>query len=148
MQACAHPKADFLPIACPPIPDAPGFGERLGKILNDRSVAVVASTDLTHYGADYRFAPAEASVGGVLNYVRENDQRIIDLAARLDGSAIVPEALSNANACGSGALAAAVAAAASRGAQEGILVEYSTSADAYPTPSPDRVVGYAGMIFT
>lgn len=141
------PDADFVPIACPPSATAADFGARLGARLKGRPVAVVASTDLTHYGRDYGFAPAGTDGAAMARFMRENDERIIALAAALDAPAIVPEARENANACGSGALAAAVGAALAMGATQGILVEYTTSAAAFPGRTVDRAVGYAGMVF-
>ena len=140
------PEADFVPIVCPPRRDCPQFGRALGAVLRDKPVVVLASTDLTHYGEGYGFAPAGSDAGTALRFVNENDGRIIRLVENLDADAIVQEAKSRMNACGSGALAAAVAAARVMGAQKGILVEYTTSYDVYPEDPVYRVVGYAGMV--
>ena len=86
------------------------------------------------------------SYGEILEFVKENDHRIINLTASLDADAIESEAQAHLNACGSGALAAAIGAAKAMGAQEGLLVEYSTSYDAMPEDPLTRVVGYAGIV--
>jgi len=140
------PDADFVPIVCPPRADSAAFGAALGAVLRDRPVVVLASTDLTHYGEGYGFAPAGSEAAAALRFVSGNDGRIIRLVEGLDASAIVDEAKSRMNACGSGALAAAVAAAGAMGARRGILVEYTTSYDVCPEDPVFRMVGYAGMV--
>jgi AmmeMemoRadiSam system protein B len=140
------PRADFVPIACPPFEDVPRFGTQVGRLLRDRDAVVIASTDLTHYGEGYGFAPAGSRTQDALAYVAENDDRMLRLVRALDAEAIVPEARSHLNACGSGALAATVAAAAAMGAHGGTIVEYRTSHDAAPSEPAVRVVGYAGAV--
>jgi len=87
-----------------------------------------------------------------LRWVRnENDRRIIDLMLRLDAEAAVPEAESRMNACGSGAVAATLAAARQLGAVQGYLVHYTTSFDVMKEKMGrggfDAAVGYAGLLF-
>jgi AmmeMemoRadiSam system protein B len=140
------PTADFVPIACPFADDLAAFGSSLGAFVRDRSVAVVASTDLTHYGAGYGIAPKGDRAEDALAFLRENDARMLDLVRGLNAEAIVPEARAHGNACGSGALAAACAATKAMGAREGVLVEYRTSYDVMPEDTIQRVVGYGGMV--
>ncbi|MCX5649161.1 MAG: AmmeMemoRadiSam system protein B, partial [Planctomycetota bacterium] len=105
----------------------------------------------THYGPAYGFAPK--GVGeAALRWVRdENDRRMIDLALRLDAEAAVPEAEARLNACGSGAVAATLAAARELGAVQGYLVHYTTSFDVMKERMGrrgfDAAVGYAGLLF-
>jgi MEMO1 family protein len=140
------PEAMFVPVACPPRPDAVAFGSALGALLTGRNVVVMASTDLTHHGEGYGYAPAGSNAPRVLAFMRANDGRIIDLVKEMNAHAIIAEAHAHLNACGSGALAAAVAAAHAMGARRGTLLEYRTSHDALPEDPIDRVVGYAGMV--
>lgn len=144
------PSAKIVPISAPPVSDAPGMGAAVGASLAkvDRRVAVIGSTDLTHYGRNYGFAPwGEGATA--YNRMRENDRRIINLAVSLDAEAVIEESQKNFNACGGGALAAAVAAAKAMGAQTGTLVEYTTSHDVSGEPLEEFnfAVGYAGIVF-
>ena len=147
------PHAKIVPIAVVPDDDAPEIGRRVaGAIRNlDADAVCLGSTDLTHYGPAYGFTPK--GVGEeALRWVRdENDRRIIDLMLRLDAEAAVPEAKARMNACGSGAVAAALAAARELGAVQGYLVHYTTSFDVMKERMGrrgfDAAVGYAGLVF-
>jgi len=140
------PEAKILVIGAPPreetlrlAADLVAHAQRLG-----RGLAVIGSTDLTHYGPNYGWAPrghgAEA-----LRWVREeNDPRWIELACKLDPEGMIQEALDHHNACCPGAAAAAARAARELGHASGRLLSYATSADVRPDAS---FVGYAGIVF-
>lgn len=142
------PKAEIAPIAVQPDGDAVRIGEAVAAVIRRQKspVVAVASTDLTHYGMGYgltfRGSPEEG-----LSWMRDNDRRIIQLALDLKAEQIVPEADERYNACGAGAMAAAVACARALGARRGVLLEYTTSADVMQDTRPDRAVGYAGIVF-
>ena len=143
------PDARVVPVAVPPAESAATLGEQLGALLADEPagrVAVVASTDLTHYGERYGFSPAGAGPEARA-WMRENDQRLIDMAAALRADTIVDETRARSNACGAGALAAAVAAARAQGVTAGRVIEYTTSYDVLPEPVFRMAVGYVGMVF-
>jgi AmmeMemoRadiSam system protein B len=141
------PRAKIVPIAVPPGPGAVPLGEGLGRALAGRDDAVViGSTDLTHYGAPYGFAPA--GVGpDAQDWMRQNDARMLALVTALRAEEIVAEARAHHNACGYGALAAAVAAARTLGAPRGVLLEYTTSHDVAGERRFEMAVGYAGVVF-
>ena len=145
-----HPRARIVPIAMPPSPNAAAAGAAVGAALaqSGRRVAVLGSTDLTHYGRNYDFAPWG---GGeeALQKMRQNDRRFIDLALQFRAGEVVAEARANSNACGSGAAAAVIAAATALGATKATLVEYTTSHDVMREPPRtfDMAVGYAGILF-
>ncbi|HLB24802.1 MAG TPA: AmmeMemoRadiSam system protein B [Nitrospirota bacterium] len=142
------PDAKVVPIAVPPSGDAASLGEAVGNILSARAgeIVCIGSTDLTHYGASYGYAPAGYG-RKALDWMRSNDGRIIRLALSMKADEIVPEAARSMNACGPGAMAAAVAAAKAMGASEGLLLEHTTSHDVYPEDEFEMAVGYAGIIF-
>ncbi|MBN1442631.1 MAG: AmmeMemoRadiSam system protein B [Planctomycetes bacterium] len=141
------PDARVVPIMVPPDTAAVQLGTAIAGRVADRRAAAVASTDLTHYGWAYQFTPAGTGEKAH-EWMRANDQRIVDLALRLEAEKIVPEARSHQNACGSGALAAAVAFARALGSPRGILVERTDSHEAVDPGSPfEMAVGYAGMVF-
>jgi MEMO1 family protein len=142
------PEAKIVPVAMPPGEDSHITGRKLGEAASKmgKKIVVVGTTDLTHYGAPYGFIPfghgPEAK-----KKMQENDSRIIELALRMKAADIRNEAQKNHNACGSGALAATVAAAKAMGAEKGHLLEYTTSHDAMDEGEFDMAVGYAGIIF-
>lgn len=142
------PAARIVPIAVPHAADVAAAGKAVAKGLRlcGRKAAVVASTDLTHYGMGYG-SPQHGPLSRAMGWMRENDRRLIRLAERLQAELVVPEAEENQNACGPGALAAAIVAVRTLGATAGRLLEYTTSADVFPEPNADRAVGYAGLVF-
>ncbi len=122
----------------------------LGKAIADaaaalgRRVAVAGSTDLTHYGSNYRFSPAGRGEEA-LRWVREvNDRRLVDRMLAMDVDAALDRARRERSACSAGAAAAAMGFARASGARQGTLVGYLTSWDVQPAES---FVGYAGILF-
>jgi hypothetical protein len=147
------PEAKIVPVASPPRPDAVEIGRIVARTVQnvDADAVCIGSTDLTHYGPMYGFTP-KGSGAAALRWVREeNDKRMLDLMTRLDSAAVVAEASANLNACGSGAVAATLAAAAQLGAAAGRVLHYTTSYDVMREKmgrsEADAVVGYAGVVF-
>lgn len=143
------PQARIVPVLVPPGASAVPFGAAAGSVVaaSQGRAAVVASTDLTHYGFQYGFAP-KGEGADALRWVRDvNDKRFIDDALALDGDKLLDDAAQYHNACGAGAAAAAVTAARSAGRTRGALLEYTTSHDVMPHGAPTLFVGYAGLIF-
>lgn len=142
------PEAKIVPIAVPVSEGAVSFGEQLFSVINNssRKVAVIGSTDFTHYGACYGFVPAGMG-REALYWGKENDQRLIKLAISLDAEDIVPTAEHDRSACGAGALAATVAYANKAGVNEGQLLEHTTSYEIMPQGECEMFVGYASIIF-
>lgn len=145
-----YPEARIVPIAMPPSPAADRAGRCVGTALanQDRRVAVLGSSDLTHYGPSYGFAPWGTGPEAK-EQMRQNDQRLIDLVLALHADRVVAEASARSNACGGGAIAATTAAARALGAEQAALVEYTTSHDVMneSDESFQMAVGYAGIIF-
>ena len=142
------PDARIVPIATPPTQDAVKMGEVVAAQVakHSKRVAVVASTDLTHYGMSYGM-PDHGPWSEAMPWMRRNDRRLIELVEALRAEEVVSEAANHYNACGAGAVAAATAAARALGALSARTLEYTTSADVIPEPHPDRAVGYVGMVF-
>jgi len=142
------PQAKIVPIAVPPVPEAVRMGEAIASVLakTARRVVVVASTDLTHYGMGYG-TPDHGPLSKAMGWMRENDGRIVRLAASMRAEEILSEARENLNACGPGALAAVTAAARALGASCGKVLEYTTSADVMGELGSDRAVGYVAIVF-
>jgi len=140
------PKARILPVGAPPAAGSLRIGERIAELARSRgrSILVVGSTDLTHYGFNYGFAP-HGHGKEALDWVRnENDRRVIEKMLKMDAEGVLSEGLQNQNACCSGAAGAAVSAARKLGAESGHELVYATSYDVRPDTS---FVGYVGILF-
>lgn len=144
-----YPGARIVPIAMPPTTKAAAAGAAVGEAIakSGRRVAVLGSSDLTHYGRNYDFAPWGFGAAA-REAMAKSDRRLIDLALAFKADAIVAEAQQSQSACGPGAIAAAVAAGKAMGADRAALVEYTTSHDVMgdPAESFQMAVGYAGIL--
>jgi AmmeMemoRadiSam system protein B len=110
----------------------------------DLAIAVIGSTDLTHYGPNYGFT-SQGRGPKAAQWVRsENDRRVIAAMAGMDPQAVIREGLDHDNACCAGAAAAAIAAGKALGARRAEELVYATSYDKHPG---DSFVGYVGMLF-
>jgi AmmeMemoRadiSam system protein B len=153
------PDAEILPVEVPLIDDAPEIGRdaarqvetaRDARVTASRRAGVVflASSDLTHYGPAYRFAPAGVGPHG-LAWAKDNDRRLLDLVAGLAVDEIVPHVRRHANACGGGAIAAMLAACREFGASRAAVLRHANSfetlAGVHPQPPVDAV-GYAAVV--
>ena len=89
----AWPGVSILPVEVPAREDAPDVGRETARQVAGAGLDAVylASSDLTHYGPSYRYAPAGIGPQG-LAWAKGNDRRLLDLVEgmRIDG--IVPEA--------------------------------------------------------
>jgi len=143
------PEARIVPILVTPDERSASVGAAVGKVLQagDRRAVVVASTDLTHYGMGY-FGQSHGPLPGALQWMKANDGRFIRLVEELNADEIVAEAARNHNACGAGAVAAAIAAVQEMGATRARVLEYITSAEVVNDLSSPNAVGYAALVFT
>ncbi len=145
-------EAKILPILTPPSPQVIGLGEALGDIIAsaEGEIVCIGSTDLTHYGPRYGFTPVGVGTDAIKWATEVNDRRFIDLALALEADSLLASAAENGNACGPGAVAAAVAAAKKLGKEKGTLLAHTNSnrimIDKMGTSSTDSV-GYAAIIF-
>ncbi len=141
----------ILPIAVPPADEAVQIGAAIGKVVAEKfpTVAVVGSSDLTHHGGHFPSPGGHGSEGA--QWSAKNDRRMLDLIENLSAEKIVPESQQQGNACGAGAIAAAIAACREMGATQGMVLEYTNSYEImherYPDDPDDTTVGYASVIF-
>lgn len=141
------PKAQFLPITVKPELSSIDLGHNLGKILSGRTdVVVLASTDLTHYGSVYGFAPAGLGAEG-FRWLCKNDRQMITAITTGTPVEILDEARNNRNACGAGAVAALKAFVIETELDNGHLIEYTTSHGSQSPEEFEYGVGYAGIVF-
>ena len=142
------PLARILPVAVPPSNEAVAVGAAVAKAVESvgRCAPGIASSDLTHYGPRYGMAPVGTGERA-LEWTRENDRRLLDLVVQMRAEEVVDEARAHRNACGAGAIAAAIAFSAERGATKGVLLGYTTSHEVMPMGPPTDMVGYASVVF-
>jgi len=144
------PQAEVLPVEVPLIDDAAEIGRDAVRQVQAAGARAVflASSDLTHYGPAYRFAPAGVGPQG-LAWAKENDRRLLDLVERLEVDAVVPEVRHRASACGGGAIAAMLAACRELGATRATVLRHASSFETLAGVAPQRpvdAVGYAAVV--
>ncbi|MBN2211704.1 MAG: AmmeMemoRadiSam system protein B, partial [Sedimentisphaerales bacterium] len=102
------PDARIVPILVGPVEEAPDIGRAVGKAVgpDNRNIACIASTDLTHYGPSYGCTPMGTGPEGIRWAKETNDQFFIDLVLKLQPDRLVDAANTYGNACGGGAVAA------------------------------------------
>jgi AmmeMemoRadiSam system protein B len=113
-----------------------------GRALG-RALVFLGSTDLTHYGPNYAWAPRGTGAAAEAWVRDENDARLIETVVRGEPAEMIALALAQRSACCPGAAAAAVSCARRLGAGPGTLLRYATSAEIHPATS---FVGYAGIV--
>ena len=146
----AWPDAQVLPVEVPLVDDAAEIGITAARQVVEGGARAVflASSDLTHYGPAYHFAPAGVGPQG-LAWAKENDRRVLDLVAAMKIDAVVPEVRQRANACGGGAIAAMLAACRELGAGGATVLRHANSFETLAAVRPQRpvdAVGYAAVV--
>jgi len=114
------------------------LGDAISKSIPGEKVLFVASSDFTHFGRGYGFAPVEENE---VAWVEKTDKEVID--AILEGSVDKFIELARATTvCGVGPIALLLTTLKDAKAQ---LVDYRTSYDV--SKNKDMIVGYAGIVF-
>ena len=146
------PNATVVPVSVRPGPQAVEIGQFFGSVVAEyaQRVAVVGTTDLTHYGPIFDFEPHGHGELGIRWAKEVNDRRLIRLIQTLDAAAVVPEAIASRNACGPGAVAATIAAMREVGAKTYTELRHTCSAEAGAREDRDEFnsVGYESGVFT
>jgi len=140
------PNARLLWIRLPADMSSFDSGKTLAAAAKElgRNIAVLASTDLTHYGPNYRYTPKGCGPQA-LKWVKEvNDRNFITAVESGDPALVLERAESDLSSCSAGAVLGAMGYAAAINAGPARLLEYSTSADAV-AEIPDSFVGYAAF---
>ena len=146
----AWPGVAVLPVEVPLREDAVEIGRRAAEQVRFSGLRAVflASSDLTHYGPSYGFAPAGIGEQG-LAWAKDNDRRLLDLVADLAAERVVPEVRARANACGGGAIAAMLSACRDFGAARADVLRHANSYETLADVAPQRpvdAVGYAAVV--
>lgn len=121
------------------------FGAVLAEAVkkSGKRVAVIGSTDLTHYGPNYDFMPGE-SQDDPRAWVKKRDYGILRSLADFDGIGALEAANKKMSACSAGGAVGAMEYARVLGARSGTILDYSTSSDLYPSSS---FVAYGSIIW-
>jgi hypothetical protein len=144
--AHVFPNAKLLMLGIGANEGALRIGARVGELAREagEDAVFVGSTDLTHYGPSYGFAPAGLGPAAVEWTRAQNDRAFLDAVLAGDARGALSHARQHQSACCPGAAAAAVEAVrAYEGAIHPTLVEHYLSYDVRPD---DSFVGYAGVV--
>lgn len=122
----------------------------LGRNLNDiakevgRRIAVVGSTDLTHYGPAYGFSPAGKGEAAVEWVRQQNDKSIISAFVDMQHQSALQISARDQSACSAGGAVTASAFAGLQGIKRGTILGHAMSCDTYKS---DSFVGYVGILY-
>ncbi len=114
------------------------FADAIKEAVKGKKVLVVASSDFTHYGEMYGFAPKCKNAN---KWVHETDKKVIDAILAHDIDEFVDLA-GKTTVCGAGAIATLMYFTEGK---KGTLVDYKTSFDVSGDES--IIVGYGGVVF-
>jgi AmmeMemoRadiSam system protein B len=140
------PRAKLVWLRLPPAAASFAAGRTIAEIsgnLNRRCV-FLGSTDLTHYGAAYGFAPRGGGREALEWVTKVNDRAFIDGVLAGDPGETLGRAERDRSACSAGAVLGALGFAEGMGAGPARLLDYGTSADT-GEGVPDSFVGYAAF---
>lgn len=140
------PDAKIVVCAVPPTDEASSIGQAVvnAALKLGRTIRVIGSTDMTHYGPNFGLITAGTGSQAVKWVEKENDRCAIDAMLRMDESGIIRCGLDNKSMCCPGAAAAAVAACRVLNAGQPLEVAYATS---YEKSASDSFVGYSGILY-
>jgi AmmeMemoRadiSam system protein B len=151
MVHCRFPNARLVWTRFPAERSSFEAGKTLARIAAalGRRTAVLGSTDLTHYGWSYGFAPAGFGEEA-LNWVKNvNDRGFIRAVLSGDPREVLERAETDCSACSAGAVLGAMGFVQYEGKQKAALLDYRTSADVSGGFAiPDSFVGYAAIALT
>ncbi|MCL2801597.1 MAG: AmmeMemoRadiSam system protein B [Treponema sp.] len=141
------PKANIIWLRLPEEIESFNSGKIISGIVSElnKKVNVIASTDLTHYGANYGFSPKGAGREALKWVCDVNDKNFIEAVEAADENEVLRRAQKDKAACSAGAVLGAMGFAEDVSAGNARLIEYATSADKDKSSMPDSFVGYAAM---
>lgn len=144
MVAALFPKSSVLCLRAPAGRVAAKLGAAIADYAAGRTgVALIGSTDLTHYGANFAFTPAGAGPEAV-EWARDNDREFLKLCETGNAEGAVDHAVENRSACSPGAAASAIRFAHRFGVTTGEILEHTSSYEIRPA---DSFVGYGSVIY-
>jgi MEMO1 family protein len=140
------PTARYVGLRVPPSEVAVEIGEAIRVIAErvGRRVAVIGSTDLTHYGSAYGFVSHGTGREAIEWVSGENDRRFIEAMLAMRFADAIEHATKHRAACSAGAAVVAASYARATGVTSGRVGAYRTSAD---RGSGDSFVGYCSIVY-
>jgi AmmeMemoRadiSam system protein B len=146
LQFCSEDKKfDFVPI-CMAMQDIETSDE-VGKIIADavkkidKNVVIIASTDFSHAGFNYRSMPSEGL--RVDHYAEKQDKRAIKQILELNPAGLIDTVhINDITMCGYGPVSSMITAAKILGASKAELLKYGSSYEVHPGTS---CVGYGAL---
>jgi AmmeMemoRadiSam system protein B len=150
-----HPAARILWMRLPAERSSFEAGKAIARAAETtgRKIAVLGSTDLTHYGRNYGFSPRGSGREAFAWVTEVNDRLFIRAVESGDPAEILARAESDKSACSAGAVLGAAGYASAMGVPRARLLAYGTSAGAPAGANagageiPDSFVGYAAFAF-
>ncbi len=140
------PNARIVMCAVPPTDAAMAIGKQaaVSAAALGRTIRVIGSTDMTHYGPDFGLTCAGTGTAAVRWVKNENDGNAINAMVAMDEAGIIANGLERSSMCCPGAAAAAAAACKTSGATRAVVLDYATSFDKSAGAS---FVGYSGILY-
>ncbi|MDR3130423.1 MAG: AmmeMemoRadiSam system protein B [Treponema sp.] len=112
-----------------------------------RRPVLIGSTDLTHYGLNYNFAPRGTGLQALEWVKNENDAAFIQAVLSGRAGAVLDRAAADKSSCSPGAVLACMGYAHALKASKAALLSYAAGAASQEADIPDSFVGYAAMAF-
>lgn len=140
------PDSKIVVCGAPPSNFASIIGSRVVNAANTlgRTIKVIGSTDMTHYGPDFGLTSAGTGEDAVAWVARKNDRAAIEALKEMDEQKIISQGLKHKNMCCPGAAAATASASKKMGAAKAIELDYATSFERNASTS---FVGYCGILY-
>jgi len=132
----------FVPIcmAMQDIDTARELGEALKKVIKNRSIGIIASSDLMHYGHAYRYTPFKENV---IENMKKIDMEVLNAIINLDPEKIYEIVDTGYTMCGYGCVSSMIYALKDY-VKKGEILDYSTSYEVSHDTS--TVVGYGSVV--
>jgi MEMO1 family protein len=135
----------FIPLAVAHEIDHVGFGMRIAEVIkaSKRRIAVIASSDFTHYGFGYSYVPFQQNIPENL---KKLDMGAVSFITKLDGKGFLEYvAKTGATICGARPIALQMEIMRNLGTTAGELLSYTTSGEV--TGDFNHSVSYVSICF-
>jgi hypothetical protein len=119
---------------------AQALGKALKKVIEDRSVGIIASSDLMHYGSTYGYVPFRENP---IKTMEKQDREILNAVVSRNIEKIYDIVETGYTMCGYGCAATMIHALESH-ITEGTLLDYSTSYEV--SRNTNAIVGYGSVV--
>jgi hypothetical protein len=140
------PESEIIWMRLPAKLESYTIGKQISEIIHSqhKSVRVIGSTDLTHYGPNYDFTPQGIGEKAYQWVTRVNDAEFIAAVLSMDSKEVLRKATEDYAACSVGAVLGTMGYCDGSSLEKPELITYGTSREIY---SSDSFVGYASFIW-